>query len=67
MNFHIYTVGEDLPGDTDSQTTAWNGRDFPEVKYPLPLPLSKNEAEPLFHVRTRDKRQTALRGILVHG
>ena len=65
---HIYTVDADLPGDTDSQNTVWNGRDFPEVKYPLPL--SKNETEPLFHVHTRDKRQTTPRGILillVHG
>ena len=57
----------DLPGDTDSQNTVWNGRDFPDVKYPFPL--SKNDAEPL-HVHTRDKRQTAPRGIftlLLHG
>ena len=58
-------MSENLPSDSDSQTTAWNGNDFPEVKYPLPL--SKNETEPLFHVHTCDKRQTAPRGILAHG
>ena len=41
--------------DTKNQTTAWNGRDFPDVKYPLPL--SQNEMELLFHVHTRDRRQ----------
>ena len=50
----------DLPGDTDSQNTVWNGRDFPDVKYPFPL--SKDDTEPL-HVHARDKRQTAPRGI----
>lgn len=48
--------------DTKNQTTAWNGRDFPDVKYPLPL--RENEMELLFHVHTRDRRQTALRGMV---
>ena len=67
INSYVYSVDADLPGDTDSQNTVWNGRDFPDVKYPFPL--SKNDEEPL-HVHTRDKRQTAPRGIftlLLHG
>ena len=61
----MHTVDADPPDaliDTKNQTTAWNGRDFPDVKYPLPL--RENEMELLFHVHTRDRRQTALRGMV---
>ena len=59
------SVDTDLPDasvDTESQTTAWNGGDFSDVKYPLPL--HKNETEPLYQVHSRDKRQTAQGGMI---
>lgn len=61
----MHAVDADLPDaliDTKNQSTAWNGRSFPDVKYPLPL--RENEMELLFHVHTRDRRQTAPRGMV---
>ena len=40
--------------DPEVQSTAWNGENSQNLKYPLPL-----REKPLYYIHTRDKRQTS--------